>query len=706
MNRLNKGISAIIAIILSLSIISTVCINCIAAQPDNVVGTCDYIITNPYKDVNWDTWKAYKSATHVHTVRSDGNVEVDDMIEDYYAHGYQCLALTDHGTVNYSWHEKQTRLAIFDYQYFVHGKVDPLSDERYIEITTGADRGGDGMIEIPLGIELNGMSTAKCHVNSYFADCGHGDLAIDAKWPEDAVKKCQNAGGICHINHVGEWTDGKDDIGTYDESFIAKFSNLFMNYSSCIGMELVNTKDNRTHNDRYLYDKTLEKTAPSGRNIFGFCEDDSHDPEDVGNNAQYFLMPQNTAANVRTSMETGAFFACSKNAKTADELNDGFNAVGEFPMINRVDVDDSTNQISIFPRNATKIKMVANGKVICEKSVSSDNQKMTFDLNEFESQLGSYVRFYVTGPGGICYIQPFLLKKTEISKSFYKFNPTPYSATVTVKDAGGNAVQPANENREYLLDIGKYTYTVSADNYDTVSGELNVINNTTKQTVDIKLQRQLVYSNSENICTVDYSSALLYGIKIPTSDSILSSIHAASGATLSVTPTPLGCGTGTVITATDSDGAVKNIKFVYFGDVNGDGFYNGTDALIVSCIAGGMLTKEQAGEAVYMASDCNHDGAINQLDVDLLQQAGVLLASVGQSKTPEELQTSSAYVEYLNLIDQILETETVDTAETEEPEPVVNPFKSIIDFFKEIMAVIRAAIAFIDAGFPGLPFGK
>lgn len=695
--RFKKVVSAIISIILSLSLISTVCINCIAAQSSDVVGTCDYKITNPYKNVNWDTWKAYRAATHVHTVRSDGNVEVDDMIEDYYAHGYQCLALTDHGTVNYSWHEKQTRLAIFDYQFFVHGKVDPLSDERYIEITTGADRGGDGMIEIPLGIELNGSSTAKCHVNSYFADCGHGDLEISATWPEDAVKKCQAAKGICHINHVGEWTDGKDDIGTYDEAFVKRFSGLFTNYSSCIGMELVNTKDNRTHNDRYLYDETLKLTAPSGRNIFGFCEDDSHDPEDVGNNAQFFLMPQNTAANVRTSMETGAFFACSKNAKTPDELNDGFNAVGDFPMINRVDVDDSTNQISISPRGATKIKMVADGKVIAEKSISSDGQKFTFDLNEFENQLGSYVRFYVTGPGGICYIQPFLLKKVALSKSFYKFNTNPASATVTVKDANGNVVNPANENKEYLLDIGKYTYTASANEYDSFNGELNVINNTSNQTIDVKLQRQLIYSNNDNYYTVDYNTALLYGVKVPSGEAILSSVHAVSGATLSVTPTAMGYGTGTVITATDSNGAKKDISFVYFGDVNGDGWYNGTDSIIVKCLANGMLTKQQVGEAVYLAADCNHDGVIDNLDVDLLSQAGVLLSEVDQSKSSQELiKTSSAYVEYLNLIDQTVDSDKVTGETGQNPEYEPSPMPEYqLNFFEKITAFFMAVWKYI-----------
>lgn len=370
------------------------------------IGNYDYTITNPYASVDWDSWKPYRAATHVHTVRSDGNIELNDMIEKYYELGYQGLALTDHGTVNYSWTKDQKRLAIFGYQYFVHGNVDEISEARYTQITTGSDRGGNGMINIPLGIELNGSSTAKCHVNSYFADCGHGDLEMGATWPRDAVAKSHKAGGISHINHVGEWTEGKSDINTYNADFVRDFASIFTAYSSCVGMELVNTSDNRTHNDRYLYDETLKLTAPSGRNIFGFCEDDSHEYEDCGNNAQFFMMPQNTAENVRTSMETGAFFACSKFAKTADELGDGFTAQGDFPMVSRIDVDEKRDAISFIPYNAKVIKIVADGVVLDEKQVTSDYQKVTFDLNEYEDRINSYVRFYITGDGGICYAQP------------------------------------------------------------------------------------------------------------------------------------------------------------------------------------------------------------------------------------------------------------------------------------------------------------
>lgn len=465
MKKAKKLLSVVMSVLMVGSLIIGTAASAYAAE-DNI-GSYDYQITNPYKDVNWDTWKAYKSATHVHTVRSDGKEELDDMIEQYYSLGYQSLALTDHGTVNYSWTEDQTRLAIFGYQYFVHGNIDEISKERYYQITTGSDRNGNGMSEIPLGIELNGASTAKCHVNSYFADCGHGDLEMDSTWPEDAIRKSQAAGGVCHINHVGEWTDGKSDIGTYNAAFVSKFANLFVNYSSLVGMELVNTSDNRTRNDRYLYDESLKVTAPKGVNIFGFCEDDSHYLDDCGKNAQYFMLESNNAANIRKAMETGAFFACSKNAKTANELGDGFTATGDFPMVSRINIDEATDRISINAYNGNVIKMVSNGNVVAQKAISYDNQTVTFDLNEYEESIGSYVRFYITGAGGICYVQPFLLSKSAYKTSTVQFVLPSSDTTVVVKNSNGTIVAPVDDNNYYKLDAGTYSYTATRNGYQT-----------------------------------------------------------------------------------------------------------------------------------------------------------------------------------------------------------------------------------------------
>ena len=151
--------------------------------------------------------------------------------------------------------------------------------------------------------------------------------------------------------------------------------------------------------------------------------------------------------------------------------------------------------------------------------------------------------------------------------------------------------------------------------------------------------------------------------------------------------------TGTTANLVDDTGTVYDtITVVIFGDVNHDGVYDGMDAVTVSMIAAGMLTKEQVGEAVYMAADCNHDGVIDDNDVDLLEQAGLLLASVDQSKTQEELKTDSVYIQYLNLIDQNSANE-----ETEEQTP--SALDKLIGFFADIYAFINNLINFIKTIF-------
>ena len=100
-----KKSAKVLALILSFMLIfsvASVSLTAYAAVSGDAVGQYDYKIESTYKTVDWDNWKAYKAATHVHSVRSDGNIELNDMIEKYYELGFDALAMTDHGTVNYS----------------------------------------------------------------------------------------------------------------------------------------------------------------------------------------------------------------------------------------------------------------------------------------------------------------------------------------------------------------------------------------------------------------------------------------------------------------------------------------------------------------------------------------------------------------------------------------------------------------------------
>ncbi|MGN0548940.1 MAG: DUF6273 domain-containing protein [Acutalibacteraceae bacterium] len=156
------------------------------------------------------------------------------------------------------------------------------------------------------------------------------------------------------------------------------------------------------------------------------------------------------------------------------------------------------------------------------------------------------------------------------------------------------------------------------------------------------------------------------------------------------TSSNIGTGTTLVVTSEIDGSVVGKYTVLIYGDIDGDGWYDGQDAITVSCLANGMLTREQVGEAIWMAADCNHDGVIDQLDVDLLNQAGVLLSSVDQTKPTEELlETSAEYNEYLSLIDQMGGEDAAETPTQDEND----------SFFTRIIAFVESIIKLINTIF-------
>lgn len=148
-------------------------------------------------------------------------------------------------------------------------------------------------------------------------------------------------------------------------------------------------------------------------------------------------------------------------------------------------------------------------------------------------------------------------------------------------------------------------------------------------------------------------------------------------------------GTGSKIKMSYPDDRSNEFEVVIFGDVNGDGWYDGQDATMVNMLANGMLSREQVGDAAYRAADCNHDGVINQLDVDILNRAGVLLSEIDQTKPNDELlETSAAYAEYTKLISQDVSSDIPKIEES--PTQSKNIFERIIEF---IMSLINKLIS-------------
>lgn len=192
----------------------------------------------------------------------------------------------------------------------------------------------------------------------------------------------------------------------------------------------------------------------------------------------------------------------------------------------------------------------------------------------------------------------------------------------------------------------------------------------------------------------DSDNKILYGLNLTslTADNIK---NAFRNTNLFVeTDSQIGTGTGIVLKNSRNE-IYDTAEIVIFGDVNGDGWYDGTDAAVVNCIVNGMLSENDIGRAKFTAADCNHDGIINNLDVEILEQAGVLLARIDQTKTVEELlSTSSEYNEYLNLIKQNGEF----TAESDSSfcRSIAGIIKSII---KALLVILKISVVLLKLCF-------
>ena len=159
-------------------------------------------------------------------------------------------------------------------------------------------------------------------------------------------------------------------------------------------------------------------------------------------------------------------------------------------------------------------------------------------------------------------------------------------------------------------------------------------------------------------------------------------------------------GTGKALYVLRGEELICTYTIVIFGDVDGNGWYDGTDAYFVKLLASGMVPQSAFTDAQLTAADCNHDGRIDGLDVATLEQAGLLLAQVNQTLPSEELQANSVYLEYCSLIDQSIEiTEPDHPAATDEPiaeqGSAATVWQLILDLFKRLVSFVTTIFSII-----------
>lgn len=362
------------------------------------VSSTDYTIVNPYENVDWANWKTYKANLHTHSTASDGRVPLSEMVELYYKAGYDILAMTDHGVINTGWKDERKTHGVFN----GFKKVSPMSEEDYERMTKGLDRDGRGITDITGGIECNMAVISKTHVNGYFTTYGNGVWGKENDY-KTAPAKIEEAGGYSVLNHVGDWVNSNNfPDRAHKDIFITYFADIFTTYKTCLGMEIMNNTDNVSRADRALWDELLQVVIPTGRNIWVFADDDSEFPDEVGRSFEFFPLAENNEENVKQAMINGSFFASSKFDKS-DRNNEFVGSPDvEAPIVTNLEVNQKENTLSVNATNCDDIQWIANGKVIATGN--------SIDLNDYEDELGCYIRFRLKGEGGVTYSQAFELK--------------------------------------------------------------------------------------------------------------------------------------------------------------------------------------------------------------------------------------------------------------------------------------------------------
>ena len=410
--------------VLSLAVALGLFVQCFSLNANAKGAKPAYEIGNPYAHVEWDEWEHYKTQLHCHTNASDGDIPLNEQIEEHYDLGYDILAITDHMTLGVRWDQVPRtvplmRLIKYDRTQML--PVTPLTSERRAEILAGVGRGGRGMLEVTTGIELNGAVPSNNHVNGYFTDYGQGMIGVEKDY-ETPIKNVHERGGITFIDHPGNTSGApkSEDPETFyakSPDCVNKYANLFLNYSSCVGIDINSGTDAWTKYDRLLYDEILQKTIPHGVVPWSFTFSDGHQSGQFDRAFTVHMMKEFTVDDLRRSMEEGTFFGFSRHPRY--EKDDDFVGEGTPPIIYSIDVNKDAGTINIEAGNFDTIAWVSDGKVFYE------GRDTTLKLSDYDDEIGSYVRAYLLGPGGILYIQPFtvlregqVLEKEEIVKKF------------------------------------------------------------------------------------------------------------------------------------------------------------------------------------------------------------------------------------------------------------------------------------------------
>jgi hypothetical protein len=440
--------------VLSLFLAFAMVVCVIPKLPNQVEASTTFIVSNPYEQVNWNTFRQYKYSHHTHTSNSDGNSSTRTVAEDHFRLGYHILAFTDH-----------------DFTHVTPNQVrsgNPVSMRRIAEMQAntgtsselrgiGTEANGQGMIFLPNTNERSGLrfpeidavgpnpsDPPSTHVNTFFSSLprasGESVQALGARLAAEGT-------GFAILNHPGRTTGSEHETSRRRAHEIANnpriftpVAELFLNNPYYLGMEIINKFDTETQAERILWDNILQITMPQGKPVWGYSGDDSHHSRAIGHAYNLMLMPQLTLSELRHAKETGAFFGFSRVDRQYEifparienwhwsGVDMSSSQVAEVlalptPSINSINVAGDT--ITINATGHQFINWYADGNLI--------HTGAALDLNLHSASINSYVRATVGHRGqGVLYTQPFGIQRAGQERALPTLTSVTQPRAVTV----------------------------------------------------------------------------------------------------------------------------------------------------------------------------------------------------------------------------------------------------------------------------------
>lgn len=415
-----KSFKKALSVVLSILLIMPLGTLCLASAAD-----ADYTIVSPYADVVWsgdNAWGAYKGSLHSHSSYSDADDTLPVMVKEAYNQDYDFLAISDHGITGVDWNKTPDTQLLYTYQLLIDNPYEHLTDEEYEAITNGTYPLYDGtvrnkkMVAVLGANEFNNLSLTKNHVNGYFLapDKGNGFPGSENELGYDqALAYIEKHGGLSHINHPGDWLEtNADPDAVNDPENIETIGNLILKYDSCLGIEVLNERNGTTGYDRILWDNLLMYSLPYGKNVIGFSNTDAHHTGTVDSSYSIFMMKENTADNIKATMQSGAFFMVTRILRANDKIGpteeiNVANTDKPIPMFTQLTVDG--HKITVSAKETDTVQWIANGNVIAKNTVDGTGT-VTLDLDTIEgAEDFQYVRVELFGEGGLCLSQALVI---------------------------------------------------------------------------------------------------------------------------------------------------------------------------------------------------------------------------------------------------------------------------------------------------------